>query len=445
MSQLVATSSLTLRMVIMAASCLAAYMNLTYSQLRHAVQGAHVGLRARITLQPLGGRGDKIFPPTYATAPGATRYALDDRRIDGETVRCVLVDSVASQANRMEAALLAAVRAGRIPLPYASVDFSETAVPDVDEVTSLQAPHRIYDAILRDSLLDGTVFRLSDAGVAITEATVTNAAALLQYAPTTLLFGGWDSTGPKGGLGNKVERAISSELVGINVKTGVKVGSRLDPLAIENQAGPLFQAKDADGLKWTTDPSAAVHSKGNPVLFDQSGGQGKAGNPSKVNHGNIAPAIDEEAGGVTVDEVRGSAVLSFIQLRRVSLPQDAQGAVLAGDARREVEAAARTLLAAMGLLAIVLAYEEGFDLRSRCVLVSEEPLSIELVGRASEVAEFSITGEDAVDLFNEAVAAALEVGLPWDSEPLRLVPAAQLVDLVQRSREHAMASDASDE
>lgn len=419
-------------------------MNLTYLHLRDAVQGGYVGLRARTTFQPLGGPGDKIFPPTYSTS-GQTKYALEDRRIDGETVRCVLVDSVASQANRMETVLLAAARSGRVSLPYVTVDFSDTPVADLDEVTSLQAPHRIYDAILRDSLLDGVIFRLSNPGIAVTEASIGNAVALFRYAPTVLLFGGWDSTGPKGGLGNKVERAITSELVGINVSTGVKVGSRLDPLGIETHAGPLYQAQEGAQLKWTANPDEAVVQKSGPVLFDQRGGEGKAGNPSKVNHSNIPPSIDSLAGGVTVDEVRGTSVLSFVQLRRIALPVDANGERFEGDARTAAETAARTALAALGLLAMVLAFEEGYDLRSRCVLVSDGPLVIEMVGRAAETVEFSVSSDEAIEIFAEAIEAVRAAGLPWEAEPLRLVPAEQLVDLVQRSRELAAKSAVDDD
>jgi len=338
----------------------------------------------------------------------------------------------------MESVLLAAARSGRVPLPYVTVDFSETEVADIHEITSLEAPHRIYDAILRDSLIDETVFRLSPPGTAITEASAGNAFALFRYAPTALLFGGWDSTGPKGGLGSKIERALTSELIGINVELGVKVGSRIDPLGIQNQAGPLYQAKEGVGLKWTTDIDEAVVKMGTPVLFDQNQGEGKAGNPSKVNHANIVPTIESASGGVTVDEVRATSVLSFIQLRRIGFPVNDQGDALEPEERQEVEAAARTALAALGILAIVLAFEEGYDLRSRCVLVADGPLELELIGRASQVQSFELTGEAAIALFQEAVEAAREAGLPWDAEPLKLLPAPQLVDLVQRSRERVV-------
>ena len=100
-------------------------------------------------------------------------------------------------------------------------------------MTVLEAPHRLADAIFRDSLLDGTLFRLSDAGRAVTEAQPQNATALFRYSPTGLLFGMWDSTGPKGGLGSKFQRAYVSEIIGLDAQIGKKVSSRLDPLQIE--------------------------------------------------------------------------------------------------------------------------------------------------------------------------------------------------------------------
>ncbi len=66
-------------------------------------------LRRRQVLQPVGGKGDKIFPPTYPEERrgGGPRHVFERRRIDGAEVWCVLVDSVQSQANRLEEALLA--------------------------------------------------------------------------------------------------------------------------------------------------------------------------------------------------------------------------------------------------------------------------------------------------------------------------------------------------
>lgn len=73
-----------------------------------AAVGAGAAFRRISRLQPVGGKGDKIFPPTY---PGARnndppRHVFERRRIEGEEVWCVLIDSVQSQANRLEGALL---------------------------------------------------------------------------------------------------------------------------------------------------------------------------------------------------------------------------------------------------------------------------------------------------------------------------------------------------
>jgi CRISPR-associated protein Csb1 len=58
----------------------------------------------------------------------------------------VLVDSVQSQANRLEEALLAAARDNSIAFPYVTVDFTGREIAGIDEITSLDAPHRVYDA-----------------------------------------------------------------------------------------------------------------------------------------------------------------------------------------------------------------------------------------------------------------------------------------------------------
>src|SRR5262245_8830005 len=94
---------------------------LTLKSLQAAVAGTAAALRCRTCLQPAGGAGDKVFPPTYAGAV----YAIEQRRVDGEKdpVTCVLLDSVQSQANRQEDALQDAFDQGRIKLPVIAVEF----------------------------------------------------------------------------------------------------------------------------------------------------------------------------------------------------------------------------------------------------------------------------------------------------------------------------------
>ena len=146
-------------------------------------------------ISPPEAPGDKIFPPTYERGS----YATEMRHMGGEEVPCVLLDSVQSQANRMELALLEEWESGRVPLPVISVAFTGPGLPRPFRVTSLEAPHRIADALLRDSELDGVMFRDSDTGKRLDTLDVRNATALFELCPTALVFGMWDSTGPAAG------------------------------------------------------------------------------------------------------------------------------------------------------------------------------------------------------------------------------------------------------
>jgi CRISPR-associated protein Csb1 len=414
--------------------------------LQSAVAGTAAAFRARTRLQPAGGEGDKAFPPTYAGAV----YATEERRVkqpDGSyaTIPCVLMDSVQSQANRLEEALQQAIDAGRFddcPIPLIEVDFSGLDLLDeIGRITSLQAPHRAADAILRDSLLDGTPFRKSEIGQKLDYASLNNATPLYEICPTALIFGIWDSTGPKGGLGAKFQRALVSEIVGINAQTGAKTSSRRDPLAIKTSAGPLFSAKDPSTCHWTTNPNeAATNKKGEPILYNASGSsEGKPGNPSKANHSSVTPTYAKDKGGVTIDYAEQTTVLSLPALRRLRFP------VNGGGPTTETDAAGRTVLAALALTASALAAENGYDLRSRCLLWPEQELQWELLEKpGTQPSILTIDGDSAIQMLKEAVAAAEKAGLTWRKEPLKLTPAPQLVELLKRSQEIAK-TEATDE
>lgn len=420
--------------------------SLNLEVLTNAVSGGAAAIRTTTRLQPAGGTGDKIFPPTYAVSDQAeSKYALEERRLDGRVVKTVLLDSVASQANRMEQALLGAWRDGDLDMPVVLVDFSgEEGLEDLDEITTLDAPHRIADALLRDSLLDGTLFRYSEPGRAFTDASLRDAGALFRYCPTALVFGMWDSTGPKGGMGSKFERALVSEIVGVDVVPGLKVASRIDPAQIELKAGPVFEARDRQE-EWTLDPDEAVLEKKKPAEFSR-GGKSDRGKPSGINHGNIAPSIDTRAGGVTMDHALQTTVLSMAALRRLRFPVDFQGQRLDREQRREAELSVRTALAALALAAVVYAREDDYDLRSRCVLVAEEPLVFELISRhGGEPESFELTPDQAAQLLMEAASAAAEHGFAWTPEPIRLVPAPKLSQLIRRSRELSARHEGEDE
>ena len=404
---------------------------LTFDRLRDAVAGEAVALRSRMTLQPAGGEGDKVFPPTYAVDGRVDhKYAVEERQVDGgdRVSTTVLLDSVASQANRAELALLDGWERGELVFPVPYVDFSDDGgATDYEKLTVLEAPHRLADAIFRDSLLDGTLFRLSDTGRAVTDATPRNAVDLFRYSPTSLLFGMWDSTGPKGGLGSKFQRAYVSEIVGFNAIAGKKVGSRIDPLQIERVASAdrVYNSKDRNEV-WTDDPEQAeCDRKGAPIHASRAGTSGEAGQPSKINHGNIVPSIDAQAGGVTISSALQTTVISLAALRRLRCKGHS----------REAETALHTAVAALGVAAIAYQYEMDFDLRSRCLLLPTHPPELELRRRDGSPGEVvDVERASSARILREAAAYAAAVGIGWQTDEIRLVPAPKLLELIRSSR-----------
>ena len=97
---------------------------LTIERLSEAVAGGAVALRSIMRLQPVDGPGGKVFPPTYAVT-AENKYAVEERQVGDRVVTTVLLDSVASQANRAELALLEGWEAGELSFPVPYVDFTD--------------------------------------------------------------------------------------------------------------------------------------------------------------------------------------------------------------------------------------------------------------------------------------------------------------------------------
>ncbi len=384
-------------------------------------------LRRRQRLQPVGGCGDRLLPPTYPEERrgAGPRHVFERRRIDGDEVWCVLVDSVQSQANRLEEVLLSAVRERAIPLPYVTVDFAGSDLAGVTEITSLDAPHRVYDAILRDSLLDGQPFMKSALGIRLAEAKPADATALLEASPTALLFGAWHSTGEGGGLGAKFPRCLVSEITAINtpveeiadqrtgeVETrtaGRRTGSRIDPLGILRKVEV-----------WKGEAGWDIDAQG-------AGKGAKKVRPSEINHGNIAPSVQPL--GVTCDYIEHVAVISFAGLRRL------------GFGGGERDQAGRALLAALGLVALAEQDARGYALRSRCDLVCEGRAPLELVHADGTTGPVVLDRKTARAVYAEAYDAARRAGLELQREPVRLVPQDKLVEIVRRSQRLALEGE----
>ena len=402
-------------------------MTIDLQTLRDAVGGTAAAFRCVTDYQPAGGPGDKVFPPTYEGGKYATEERIDPAT--GEVRQCVLLDSVQSQANRMELALLEAHRAGTVQLPLLVTRLDQEELLKEFSVTSLEAPHRVADALFRDSLLDGTIFRKSEKGRILDTAEVRNATGLFGLCPTALIFGLWDSTGPRGGAGCKFQRAVVSEIVGYDAKEGKKTSSRIDPAEIRLGAGPLYERESVgDNVPaWTLEAASALLEKSQAKPFGKK--KETRGKPSAAIHGNVKPTIT--AGGFTLSSARQTTTLSLAVLRRLRFPLNG-----AADSNHDTDLAARTALAALGIAAGTLARVDT-DLRSRCQLFAEQEPVWELLDRPGESPqEFELGPEDALKLLEEATAEAKDAGLPWEDE-IELTPSPDLVELVRRSQELA--------
>jgi CRISPR-associated protein Csb1 len=387
---------------------------MTYTALLQAVQSA-AGLRLRLRLQPMYGQGEIVFPCTVAGG----KYQISNRRIPGydQSVSCAILDSVQSQANRMEDALLADIRSGNLHLPHLETDFS--GVKDLEKaigkITCFEAPHRIFDAILRDSVDDeGKHFPLTELGKKVIKANAKDATPIFQISPASLLFGSWDSTGVSGGLGEKYTRCVVSEVVGVNAEQAERSGTRIDPLNIasSDSTNPEKILKDTKDEMWSQIAKNRKSLK----------------KPSELNHSSVPWEGGSEKsphGGVTVDYIQQSTTISFPALRQLHFPVGA----------KDQSAYAHAVLAAIALHAAALNVARGWHLRSRCDLILDDNVTAEWETLGGEAIKKQALSADATrKILVEAIKTAKEAGLPWIEKPICLKPSPALEKLVVASQ-----------
>mgnify|MGYP001765804342 CR=1 FL=1 len=323
-----------------------------------------------------------IYPATFANV-GHNLVGQDQKT---HTAKAVQVDSVGSFANRIEQELAAL---GILPEITTQVGERQISIHEL--------PHRAYDAILRDSLLDGQPWRSSAIGKAVLDSTPSNATALYTYAPLTLLLGGWDSHGGDAGRGAKIARAVSCEIWGYDVVTARHLTQRIDPLSITRDS----------------EPHAIIDGILTRVAEGENGER-----PSELGHGDVP---GDARKGVFVERIELTGAISLTRLNRYHFP-DANGAI--AEAR---DAAARQALAHIALVGI-LAVMDNLDLRSGCELVTttREFLTVHADGSKTPL-EVSHATED----MRAAIAAAAAQGLAFSS-PVRLVAGDALARLAQR-------------
>lgn len=346
-------------------------------------------------LKPVG--SDVIFPPTYANPKkgdppvyNIDRYGetvqlgkrftkfdkahifMDDTRVElGREHSVCVIDSIPSQANRIEPALGRVTdKAGNAIRLVPKVIIKAMVDGGEQQVNLLEAGHRAADAVVQQSTLREDITR------AIKAYREGDASKIAKLAPTSLVFGMWDSRES----GVKVPRLLNSIIRAYDV--------------LEHRRSSQFNAS------LDFEAAGVVPGKGDKKLSEV----GMDGAPATFQHGGI-----EARGGICRD-----ASLNLCTLRDLRGEDDSQTITL----QRYI----------LGLSLVSLTYYDGkiFNLRQGCQLVaipekpmfrtfinadgSETPFDDDVDGvlayAASAAAAFGV-GDDRLDeKFNPALAKA---------------------------------------
>ena len=301
-------------------------------------------------LLPVEGEDGVIFPATFAGGEGSQGGYNIDGELNGSNV--CLIDSVGSQANRVE------------PL-FANEKYS-ALVPQIvikageKEVNLLEAGHRAGDAIVRCSELKETL-QLAFKSVQNGDAT-----PLAKIAPTSMVFGVWDSRDTQA----KLPRLIASTIRAYDVR---KLTRSAQYIPAVNYAEEKLLEEPAD----------------------------KAGKDAYSKYGfNHVPAVGTHGGVLAKGGVRRDAVLGLAALRLLHAGKDA----------------AKTLALrryALGLALTAFTSNSAGYLRQGCLLVQDpdpkKPREFVEVHPNGERKPATITHEEAL-AYAAAAAKAFGVG-----------------------------------
>lgn len=232
-------------------------------------------------LMPVEGHDGVVFPATFAAGDGfAGGYNVDESshgESDGENV--CLIDSVGSQANRIE--------------PEFAKDQYRHLVPQVvikvteeKQVNLLEAGHRAGDAIAR----------CTDHAAAINAAFNSvlrgDAGPLAKFAPTSLVFGVWDSRDTQA----KLPRIVGSTIRAFNVRRLTRGAVYVPPL--DYSALEVFSEEDK---------AKAEGNKKSPLAQ-----RGFVHNPASASHGGV----------IVRGGIRREATLNLAALRLLKAGKD---------------------------------------------------------------------------------------------------------------------------
>jgi CRISPR-associated protein Csb1 len=310
-----------------------------------------VALTCKQKLLPVEGEGGVIFPPTYADIG----YNIDTLS-DGTKV--ATIDSVGSQANRMEP-IFKAAKVGEPENPLAKL------VPQIDiaygnekTVSILEAGHRLGDAVIRSSDLKDEArkaFNLYlDTG---------DASALAKLAPTSLVFGVWDSRDTQAKLPRLVQSVIRAWDVN-DLHRSAQYNPALDYAKLE-----VFSEEDKQKA------------------------EGKAESPLAQRGFVHVPATGAHGGVIARGPIERAVTVNLVALRKLD-GENAQ------NLRRYI----------LGLALVAAAADLDGFLRQGCLLVPDEKTPAEWVAVARNGARATVS-LSAAAAFDYAKVAAAKFGI----------------------------------
>lgn len=378
---------------------------LTFADVDSACRAGGATVLSSVTdLVPAAGSHAGIAPARYVTGNQGT-YAYETRYIDDEAKSAVIVDSKASQLNRIEEAIALAIQEGDPALSrMPSIRVHYEGHP---EYTSFdyQLPHRFTDGHIRFGTHEGKPVTEDPIYVDARNATTANATALLELSPVSLVLGSWDST--RRAHQARYRSCATGEIIGVladQTESGRKPAPR--GAARKDDLAPSVQLSEKDMLTLLKTQEDEMSSK-TVEGIKKKAKAAKSGKTSAsvLGLGSIPPSLDA-LGLVSCSTIIRSHVLSFSALRQIRFGSD-----------NEANVACRSLLAALALHGIALADEE-LTLRANCDLREASGSRVALDGRRGTQREIlPLTREVTGPLLGEAIdAAASKAGIHWDGQ-----------------------------
>lgn len=179
-------------------------------------------------LCPVEGVDGVFFPATFAGQKG---FETDKTKFQGgynfdefqDGTNVCLVDSVGSQANRIEPIFTREGLSDLVPQLFVTFTPKDSKEVKAPPLNLLNANHRAADAIFRCSVLE------QELRTAFQEVLRGNAEKLAKLAPTSLVFGVWDSRDTSA----KLPRLLSSTIRAFNVRRHTRSANFLTQMTID--------------------------------------------------------------------------------------------------------------------------------------------------------------------------------------------------------------------